>query len=72
MEVLYPISDSDPFEFFYHIYTYLITISLFLFLVGSYILLNNYLEKVYRFRLIITLVLSFVLYILVNLDSYGH
>ena len=71
MEVLYPISDGDPFEFFYDIYTHLIAISLFLFLVGSYILLNNYLEKVYRLRLIFTLVISFVLYIVVNLDSYG-
>lgn len=71
MEVLYPISDGDPFEFFYDIYTHLIAISLFLFLVGSYILLNNYLEKVYRPRLIFTLVISFVLYIVVNLDSYG-
>ncbi|HEX6672308.1 MAG TPA: hypothetical protein VF084_08730 [Nitrososphaeraceae archaeon] len=71
MEVVYPISDGDPFEFFYDIYTHLIAISLFLFLVGSYILLNNYLEKVYRLRLIVTLVISFVLYIVVNLDSYG-
>lgn len=71
LEVLYPISDGDPFEFFYDIYTHLIAISLFLFLVGSYILLNNYLEKVYRPRLIFTLVISFVLYIVVNLDSYG-
>ena len=71
MEVLYPISDGDPFEFFYDIYTHLIAISLFLFLVGSYILLNNYLEKVYRLRLIVTLVISFVIYVVVNLDSYG-
>jgi hypothetical protein len=71
IEVVYPISDGDPFEFFYDIYTHLIAISLFLFLVGSYILLNNYLEKVYRLRLIVTLVISFVLYIVVNLDSYG-
>ena len=71
MEVVYPISDGDPFEFFYDIYTHLIAISLLLFLVGSYILLNNYLEKVYRLRLIVTLVISFVLYIVVNLDSYG-
>jgi len=71
IEVVYPISDGDPFEFFYDIYTHLIAISLLLFLVGSYILLNNYLEKVYRLRLIVTLVISFVLYIVVNLDSYG-
>jgi hypothetical protein len=71
MEVVYPIQDGDPFEFFYDIYTYLIDISLILFLVGSYILLNNYLENVYRLRLIFTLVLSFFLYFIVNLDSYG-
>ena len=71
MEVKYPLSDGDPFEFFYDIYTYLIDISLILFLVGSYILLNNYLENVYRLRLILTLVLSFFLYFIVNLDSYG-
>ncbi|HEY9486398.1 MAG TPA: hypothetical protein VIQ04_07140, partial [Nitrososphaeraceae archaeon] len=39
IEVVYPISDGDPFEFFYDIYTHLIAISLLLFLVGSYILL---------------------------------
>ena len=71
IEVKYPLSDGDPFEFFYDIYTYLIDISLILFLVGSYILLNNYLENVYRLRLILTLVLSFFLYFIVNLDSYG-
>ena len=71
MEVIYPLSDDDPFEFFYDMYTHLIAISLFLFLVGSYILLNNYLENVYRPRLIFTLVISFILYISVNLDSYG-
>ena len=71
MEVLYPLSDGDPFEFFYNIYAYLIAVSLFLFLVGSYILLNNYLESVYRFRLIFTLVISFFLYFIVNLDSFG-
>ena len=38
---------------------------------GSYILLNNYLENVYRLRLIFTLVFSFFLYFIVNLDSYG-
>ena len=71
IKVLYPLSDGDPFEFFYDIYTYLIDISLILFLVGSYILLNNYLENVYRLRLIFTLVISFFLYFIVNLDSYG-
>ena len=34
MEVVYPHSDGDPFEFFYDIYTYLIDISLILFLAG--------------------------------------
>ena len=70
MEVIFPILDDDPFEIFYASYTYLVALSLILFLAGSYILLNNYIPKAFRPKLIFYLSLSFILFLLANLETF--
>lgn len=70
MEVVFPLVEDDPFEVFYHYYSFLIAISLILFLIGSYLLLNTYLEKVYRPKIIFSFASSFVLFIIANLETF--
>lgn len=71
MEVIFPILDDDPFEIFYYYYNYLVALSLIMLLVGSYILLNNYIQKAFRSHLIFYLSLSFILFILANLQTFN-
>ena len=70
MEVIFPILDNDPFEIFYVSYNYLVALSIILLLAGSYILLNNYIPKAFRPKLIFYLSLSFILFILANLETF--
>ena len=70
MEIIFPILDDDPFEIFYEFYNYLVALSIILFLVGSYILLNTYIPKAFRPKLIFYLSLSFILFVLANLETF--
>jgi len=71
MEVVFPILEHDPFEIFYIYYHYLVALSILMFLVGSYILLNNYIQKAFRPRLLFYLSLSFTLFIIADLDTFN-
>lgn len=71
MKVVYPDIESNIFDQFYEYYKYLLGISLILLLVGSYILLSQYTEKIQRIRLLVGLISSFILFLSTSLDSFN-
>lgn len=71
MEIIYPDIESNIFDDFYLYYKSLLAVSLILLLIGSYLLLSQYIVKSQRIRLLSGLIISFVLFISTSLDSFN-
>ena len=70
MEITYPEIENNIFDFINNSYIFLRTASYIMMLIGTFVLLSNYSNKMQKIKLFFLLVIVFIIYFLSSLDAF--
>ncbi|HEY6587983.1 MAG TPA: hypothetical protein VIY98_06800, partial [Nitrososphaeraceae archaeon] len=70
MEITYPEIENNIFDFINNSYIFLRTASYIMMLIGTFVLLSNYSNKMQKVKLFFLLVIVFIIYFLSSLDAF--
>ena len=70
MEITYPEIENNIFDFINNSYIFLRTASYIMMLIGTFVLLSNYSNKMQKIKLFFLLVIVFIIYFFSSLDAF--